>query len=156
MHATAAQIQALLHAQGVPSEVIEFAASTKTAADAAAALGTTPAQICKSIVFNLEGAALLVMTSGSNRVDVAKLAALLGATPQKADAAFVRAQTGYAIGGVPPLGHAQPVRLLLDRDLLQYAVVYAAAGTPNTVFPIAPAELQRITGAEVVDCRVEG
>lgn len=153
MHPTAAHVQALLQALGVEAEVIEFAASTRTSAEAAAVIGTSVAQICKSIVFNMAGQALLVMASGADRIAVARLEALMGQPLGKANAAFVREQTGYAIGGVAPIGHARQFPVLVERGLLQFPVVYAAAGTPNTIFAITPADLLRITGAQVVDCR---
>jgi prolyl-tRNA editing enzyme YbaK/EbsC (Cys-tRNA(Pro) deacylase) len=121
----------------------EFPEGTRTAADAAAAIGCEVGAICKSLVFRVGDEPLLVVASGANRVDEARFDA------QKADAAFVREQTGYAIGGVPPYGHARPLRTVLDEDLLGYDTVWAAAGTPSSVFPIAPAELVRLTGASV-------
>ena len=114
----------------------------------AAAIGCTVAQIAKSVVFRLPASdrAVVVIASGVNRVDEGKVAALLGEAIGKADANFVRAATGFVIGGVPPVGHAQPVRILVDEDLLGFAEIWAAAGTPNAVFPLTPAELLRITG----------
>lgn len=94
-------------------------------------------------------AAILVLTSGANRVHDKRLGRLLGEDLERADADFVRAATGYAIGGVPPLGHATPMRVVLDRDLNAFARVWAAAGTPQAVFPTTPEELVRLTGAEV-------
>jgi prolyl-tRNA editing enzyme YbaK/EbsC (Cys-tRNA(Pro) deacylase) len=121
----------------------EFPAGTRTAADAAAAVGCAVGAICKSLVFRVGDEPLLVIASGANRVDEERFAAV------KADAAFVREQTGFAIGGVPPYGHPRPLRTILDEDLLGYETVWAAAGTPNAVFPIAPDELVRRTGATV-------
>lgn len=155
MHPTAQRIAKLLLEQGITTEVIEFSTSTRTAADAAAAVGTTVAQICKSIVFALDDGAVLVVASGSNRIDPQKVEQVLGRPIGKANAALVRATTGFAIGGVPPVGHATALPILIDQDLLQYPVVYAAAGTPNTVFPIAPADLVHITGGTVIDCRIQ-
>ncbi|MDR7465546.1 MAG: YbaK/EbsC family protein [Armatimonadota bacterium] len=150
------RVRAALSAAGLAAEIQEFPAGTRTAEDAARALGTTVAQIVKSLVFLADGRPVLTLVSGANRVDERKLAAACGAQRVvKADAAAVRAATGFAIGGVPPVGHSRPLRTFLDRDLLAHPVVYAAAGTPNTVFPIAPGELQRICGAEVVDLRCE-
>ena len=97
----------------------------------------------------------MVMASGANRIDTAKVERLLGKPLGKANAAFVRDTTGFVIGGVPPIGHPAHVPIYVDRDLLQYDVVYAAAGTPNTIFPIAPNDLVRVTRATVIDCRVD-
>jgi prolyl-tRNA editing enzyme YbaK/EbsC (Cys-tRNA(Pro) deacylase) len=121
----------------------EFPAGTRTAADAAAAVGCDVGAICKSLVFRVGDEPLLVIASGANRVDEERFGAV------KADAAFVREQTGFAIGGVPPYGHPRPLRTILDEDLLGYETVWAAAGTPTAVFPIAPDELVRRTGATV-------
>ena len=123
--------------------VREFPAGTRTAADAAAAIGCEVGAICKSLVFRVGDEPLLVIASGANRVDERRFGAV------KADAAFVREQTGFAIGGVPPYGHARPLRTILDEDLLAYETVWAAAGSPTSVFPIAPDELVRRTGASV-------
>ena len=123
--------------------VREFPAGTRTAADAAAAIGCEVGAICKSLVFRVGDEPLLVIASGANRVDEQRFDAV------KADASFVREHTGYAIGGVPPYGHARPLRTILDEDLLAYDTVWAAAGSPTSVFPIAPDELVRRTGARV-------
>ena len=137
------RVAAALAAAGIEPELREFPQGTRTAADAAAAIGCQVGQICKSLVFRIgpDGAPLLVITSGSNRVDEARVGALVGGTLGKADADFVREHTGYAIGGVPPLGHAAPLATIFDEDLLRYDVVWAAAGTPMSVFPVAPAVL---------------
>jgi prolyl-tRNA editing enzyme YbaK/EbsC (Cys-tRNA(Pro) deacylase) len=129
----------------------EFAESTATAVDAAAAIGTSVERIVKSLVFAAGEQPVLVLASGPNRVDTAKLSELLGAPIARANADQVRAWTGFAIGGVPPLGHATPVQTLMDQDLLQFDLVWAAAGTPNAVFAIDPSVLVRITGAQVVE-----
>jgi prolyl-tRNA editing enzyme YbaK/EbsC (Cys-tRNA(Pro) deacylase) len=121
----------------------EFPEGTRTAADAAAAIGCEVGAICKSLVFRVGDAPLLIVASGSNRVDEARFDA------EKADAAFVREQTGFAIGGVPPYGHARAIETVVDEDLLAYETVWAAAGTPSSVFPIAPAELVARTGGRV-------
>jgi prolyl-tRNA editing enzyme YbaK/EbsC (Cys-tRNA(Pro) deacylase) len=123
--------------------VREFPEGTRTAADAAAAIGCEVGAICKSLVFRVDDEPLLVIASGANRVDEARFGAV------KADAAFVREHTGYAIGGVPPYEHVRPLRTIIDEDLLAYETVWAAAGTPNSVFPIATDELVRRTGASV-------
>jgi len=132
--------------------VSEFPEGTRTAADAAAAIGVEVAQIVKSLVFRrASGAAVLVVASGANRVDEQKVAALLGEPIGKADAAFVREATGFAIGGVPPAGHVAPIETLVDRDLLALDEVWAAAGTPRHVFPTTPDEIVKLTGGRVAD-----
>jgi prolyl-tRNA editing enzyme YbaK/EbsC (Cys-tRNA(Pro) deacylase) len=123
--------------------VREFPQGTRTAADAAAAIGCEVGAICKSLVFRVAEAPLLIIASGANRVDEARFAAA------KADAAFVREHTGFAIGGVPPYAHARPIETIIDEDLLGYPTVWAAAGTPSSVFPIAPADLVARTGGRV-------
>jgi prolyl-tRNA editing enzyme YbaK/EbsC (Cys-tRNA(Pro) deacylase) len=150
---TAAQrIQDVLAARGLPHRVVEFTQTTRSAADAAAAIGCTVAQIAKSIVFKAaSGAPVLVIASGPNRVDEAKVAAAIGEPIGKADADFVREATGFAIGGVPPLGHAAPISTLIDRDLLALPTIWAAAGTPNAVFQLTPAELVGMTGGAPAD-----
>lgn len=136
-------------------DVRRFPQGTRTAQDAADAIGVQVGQIVKSLVFRLDepDRPLLVLTSGANRVDVEHVGALLAARLDKADAEFVREHSGYAIGGVPPFGWrgATPVvQTLVDEDLLRHDVVWAAAGTPRDVFPIAPAELVERTGGRVV------
>lgn len=150
---SAQKIQNLLNDLGHPIHVLEFAASTRTSAEAAAAIGCDVAQIAKSIMFRTRDTdrPILVVASGSNRVNEATVSRLLasalaGEKLAKADADFVRQKTGYPIGGVPPLGHAVPPITLFDRDLLNFNIVWAAAGTPNTVFPIAPDILAGIVG----------
>ena len=129
-----------------------FPEGTRTAVDAAAAVGCDVAQIVKSLVFRrASGAAVLVVASGRNRVDERKVEALLGEPIGKADAAFVREATGFAIGGVPPAGHAQPVETIVDEDLLGYDEVWAAAGTPRDVFSTTPDRLVALTGGRVAD-----
>ena len=135
-------------------QILEFPQGTRTARDAASAVGTTVTQIVKSLVFLADGRPVLVLGSGANRVDETKLAAAAGATRvEKADAGVVRDVTGFAIGGVPPVGHLRRLPVYIDRDLMTFDVVYASAGTPNTVFPIAPRLLERLTAAAVVDLR---
>jgi Cys-tRNA(Pro) deacylase len=139
---------------GVEAEVRTYAESTRTAEEAAAAVEADVGQIVKSLVFLADGEPLLALVSGANRLDTAKLTQIAGAKITRADADTVRAATGYAIGGVPPVGLAAPLPVYYDRDLLQYAEVWAAAGTPHTVFSIAPGTLARITNAAVVDLAV--
>jgi prolyl-tRNA editing enzyme YbaK/EbsC (Cys-tRNA(Pro) deacylase) len=155
MKASVARVQDALRAAGVPAEIVEFPQSTRTAAEAAAAVGAQVGQIVKSLVFLAGGRPLLVLVSGAHRADNAKLECAAGAAIQRADADTVRASTGFAIGGVPPVGHSAALATYLDRDLLQYPTVWAAAGTPNAVFAITPGELLRITGAHVVDVAVQ-
>lgn len=151
---SAQRIQAALLALGRDLEVVELPQSTRTAAEAAAAIGCMVAQIAKSIVFRRDdGAAVLVVASGANRVDEAKVAALAGGAIGKADAAFVREKTGFVIGGVPPLGHPAPILTLLDHDLLELPAIWAAAGTPNAVFRLVPADLPELTGGRVADVK---
>lgn len=148
-------IQDFLRAHGLNAQVVEFEKSTKTAQEAAEAMGCLVEQIAKSIIFRgaASGRGILVITSGKNRVSEAKVAALAGESPAKADAAFVRAVTGFAIGGVPPFCHSQSLKVFIDEDLLVHETVWAAAGTPHSMFPISPAELQRLALAEPADIK---
>ena len=143
------RVRSALAAAGHPDTIMEFPASTRTAADAAAAVGCTVAQIAKSIVFRAAARPVVVITSGANRVDAAKAAAVLGVKLARADADWVRDVTGFAIGGVAPVGHRTPPLLLLDEDLMALDPVWAAAGSPTHVFRTTAADLQRITGARV-------
>lgn len=156
-HPTALRIQQLVTDAGLPGQVVEFEQPTRTSAEAAAAIGCTVAEIAKSVVFRgkASGQAVVVVASGDNRVSEEKVAALVGEKLGRADADFVREGTGFAIGGVSPLGATKPVRMLLDRDLQRFEKVWAAAGTPFTVFPLTPAELARVTAAPWSDIRLE-
>ena len=147
---SALKVQAVL---GDAYEVLEFDAGTRTAADAAAAIGCTVAEIAKSLVFRAKqsGRSVLVVASGDNRVDEKKVAVLLGEKISRADADFVREMTGFAIGGVPPVGHATAPLTLIDEDLMKFATIWAAAGTPNAVFQLKPAALAELTGGQVAD-----
>jgi prolyl-tRNA editing enzyme YbaK/EbsC (Cys-tRNA(Pro) deacylase) len=149
--ASAARVQAILAEAGGDHRVVRFAATTRTAEDAAAAIGTTVAQIAKSLIFRgkQSGSPVLVIASGVNRVDEAAVAALIGEPIGRADADFVRTHTGFAIGGVAPVGHLTPPVTVIDADLLGFAEIWAAAGTPNTVFRLAPGELVALTGGRV-------
>jgi prolyl-tRNA editing enzyme YbaK/EbsC (Cys-tRNA(Pro) deacylase) len=153
--AAAQRVQDELVRRGHPGRVRVMPGSTRTSAEAAAACGCTVAEIAKSIVFRAapSGRCVLVVASGVNRVDEKKVAALLGEKIGRADPDFVRAETGFAIGGVPPLGHVKPPVVLIDRDLLAYASLWAAAGTPHAVFPLTPAELVALAGGTVADVR---
>jgi prolyl-tRNA editing enzyme YbaK/EbsC (Cys-tRNA(Pro) deacylase) len=148
-----ARVRAALLAAGHPDSIEAFPAGTRTAADAAAAVGCTVGQIAKSIVLRAGEQAVVVICSGASRVDPAKVAAALGVAVRRADAAFVRAATGFAIGGVAPVGHVAPPLLLLDRDLLALHPIWAAAGTPSHVFRTDAAWLLRLTGAQTADIR---
>ncbi len=142
---------------GVAAEIREFPAGTRTAQDAARAVGTSVAQIVKSLVFDADGRTVLALTSGANRVDVHKLARLAGAgRVEKATADLIREVTGFAIGGVPPVAHRTALPVYIDETLLAYPMVYAAAGTPQTVFAIVPSELVRITRGIVGDLAERG
>lgn len=149
---SAQRVQDALAALGYPRDVVELPDSARTAAEAAQAIGCEVGQIAKSLVFKLmaAGAPVLVVASGQNRVDEQRIAAWAGEPIGKADADFVRDQTGYAIGGVPPVGHIQPLRTVIDEDLLQLEVIWAAAGHPRAVFRLTPAELVRMTGGHVL------
>lgn len=146
--------EALL-AQGIRPEIREFPESTRTAAEAAAAIGTSVERIVKSLAFAAGEETVLVLASGVNRVDTGKLGEVVGAAIGRADAEQVRRDTGFAIGGVPPLGHARALPVYVDRDLLLYDLVWAAAGTPNAVFPISPEELVRVSGGRVIEIKEE-
>lgn len=145
---SALKVQAVL---GEDFEVLEFETSTRTAAEAAAAIGCTVGQIAKSLIFRAvdSGRPVLAIASGSVRVDEARLSEILGEDIGRADAAFVREQTGYAIGGVPPVGHRSQSVLLIDETLLTFDTIWAAGGTPNAVFRLKPDDLVRLTGGTV-------
>ena len=151
LHPTARRVQMALRDRGSSIDVIQVPDSTRTAAEAAAALGMRVAQIVKSLVFVANDQTVIVLTSGSERVSVEKVRAIVGATVKRADADSVRRLTGYSIGGIPPLAHDTPARILMDPHLLDFEIVWAAAGTPHHVFGITPTELQRIAGAQVAD-----
>ena len=130
-------------------------APTRTADEAAHVRGCHVGQIVKSLIFrgSKSGKAMLLLVSGSNRVDEKVVAAVIGESLVRPDAAFVREATGYAIGGIPPFGHKTPIAAFMDRDLLAYATLYAAAGTPNSTFAIDPNSLQAATGAAIIDVK---
>ncbi len=148
----AEKVQRALNDLGLRLEVIELPDSTRTSQDAAQALGCQVGQIAKSIVFQAipSQRPVLVIASGPNRVNEKIIAQLVGEDIGKADAEFVRLHTGFVIGGVPPLGHLEQIRTFIDRDLLQYAEIWAAAGTPHAVFRLAPQDLLRMVQAEVI------
>ena len=142
---------------GLDIEVTEFNESTRTAVDAANAIGCDVAQIVKSLCFTVQEKPIMALVSGANQLDIKKLAAQFNVGKKqvkRANADTVRQATGFAIGGVAPYGHPQPLPIFIDADLLNFDTVWAAAGTPNTVFPIAPADLQRTTGGVVIDLKI--
>jgi len=149
---SAHRVQEALKGLGVGSRVTEMSATTRSAQDAARAVGCEVGQIVKSLIF--KGAAsqkgILVAASGANRVNEKALSRLLNEPILKADADFVRQTTGFAIGGVPPVGHLQPLTVFIDEDLFRYTDIWAAAGTPQAVFQTTAGELQRITGGKVI------
>jgi len=147
------RVSAALRRAGVSARIEQFSTSTRTAQEAADSIGIQVGQIVKSLLFLAGERPVLSLVSGVNQLDVARLASLTGSPIRKADANAVRDATGYAIGGVPPTGFPKPIRTFIDRDLLQYDVVWAAAGTPRHLFPIAPQELARVTAGTVVDLK---
>lgn len=156
MHPNVQRVQAALAQWGLPVKVKELADSTRTAAEAAAAIGTTLGQIAKSLIFTTEeGEPVLVIASGSNRVCEKKLSGLVGRPVAPATAKMVRQATGFPVGGVPPVGHQREMPTFVDEDLLQYEEIWAAGGTPRAIFPITPSRLVQITQGQVVDVREE-
>ena len=160
MSRSLARVERTLAELGLPVRVIE-AGACRTAEEAAASVGCAVDQIAKSIIFRAEGAAeagqddaghlVLFLTAGGNRVDPARASAVAGQRLGKADAALIRAETGFAIGGVAPVGHLVPIRVFWDKRLDDFDVIWAAAGTPRHVFAAAPADLRRVTGAEMAE-----
>ena len=152
LSASARRVQGALEHLGFRYQVVELPRTTRSAAEAAEAVGCQVAQIAKSLVFKgrASGRPILVIASGANRVDERALGELVGEPIGKADADFVRQATGFAIGGVAPVGHVRPVRTFVDEDLLRHDAIWAAAGTPNAVFRLAPADLVAMTGGRVV------
>jgi prolyl-tRNA editing enzyme YbaK/EbsC (Cys-tRNA(Pro) deacylase) len=149
---TAQKVQDALSAQGFPYQVVESATPSRTAAEAAALVGCELAQIVKSLVFRTKesGRPVLVLTSGVNQVNEWRIGALLKEPLEKARAAFVREHTGFAIGGVAPLGHPKALETFIDQDLLKLPEIWAAAGTPNALFRLAPGDLVKMTGGRVI------
>jgi prolyl-tRNA editing enzyme YbaK/EbsC (Cys-tRNA(Pro) deacylase) len=148
LSSSAQKIQDLLDSLGYSYAVIEHAESTRTAQEAADRAGCELGQIVKSLIFQgkTSGKPILVLTSGANRVDEKRVSQHAGEPIRRADAEFVRSVTGFAIGGVPPIGHNEKMETYLDEDLQQYLVIWAAAGTPNAIFALSPADLQKMTG----------
>jgi len=154
LSSSAQKVQDALVALGFEGcEVIELPDSTRTAVEAAAAIGCTVGQIVKSLVFKgrQTDRPVLVVASGPNRVNTGTIAGLLGEPVDKPDADYVRARTGFVIGGVPPVGHSESLVTFIDQDLLQYGTVWAAAGTPRAVFELTPGDLVKMTGGQVID-----
>ncbi|MEM7774166.1 MAG: YbaK/EbsC family protein [Pseudomonadota bacterium] len=149
----AQRVQAAAMALELKIDIVEMKESTKTAEDAARACGCSVAQIVKSLVFQRVDTSVPVMllVSGTNRVDPARMAEQIGFELKRPGADVVRQQTGYAIGGIPPFGHAQPIATYIDAALLQHDVVWAAAGTPNAVFSVNPSNLATVTQAQIID-----
>jgi len=150
------RVQDALTAAGGGHTIVALAQSARTSADAARAVGCKVDQIAKSLVFRAEKTqrAVLVITSGANRVDEAKVTTLLDEPIGRADAEFVRARTGFAIGGVAPIAHAEPLTILIDEDLLKWSEIWAAAGHPHAVFGLTPDDLVRMTGGRVASVRI--
>ena len=148
LHPNTLRVIAAAREAGLEITTRRFPEGTKTAADAAAAIGVSVGQIVKSLVFAVDGEIVMAFVSGANQLDEKKLAAAAGGSKcSRVDADAVRAATGYPIGGVPPFGHSTQLRVFVDPDLLQYDEVWAAAGTWNEVFPIAPNDLVRASGS---------
>jgi prolyl-tRNA editing enzyme YbaK/EbsC (Cys-tRNA(Pro) deacylase) len=153
---SAQKVQDALAARGLTLTVIELAQSTRTSQEAAQAVGCSLGQIVKSIIFRASHSdrPVLVLACGSNRVSEKAVAELLGEPLAKADAEFVRTRTGFVIGGVAPVGHTETPATYIDEDLLQYAEIWAAAGTPNALFKLTPAELAALTRGKVARVKV--
>jgi prolyl-tRNA editing enzyme YbaK/EbsC (Cys-tRNA(Pro) deacylase) len=147
------RFEAWLNDSGIGVAVKQFPSGTRTAADAAKAVGCEVGQIVKSLVFVAGGTPVVALVSGANRLDEGRLAAVAGTPVAKADAETARAATGYSIGGVPPFGHATTVPVFMDRDLLDHKVVWAAAGRPDSVFEISPERLRELSQAAVADLK---
>lgn len=152
---SAQRVQDVLAQFGLKLQVVELSASTRTAQEAADAVGCTVGQIVKSLLFRgrTTQTPILVVASGRNRVNEKKLQTLVGEPIEKPDADYVRQQTGFVIGGVPPVGHSQKIRTFIDEDLAQYDEIWAAAGTPNAVFRLTPTDLHTLTGGEIISVK---
>jgi prolyl-tRNA editing enzyme YbaK/EbsC (Cys-tRNA(Pro) deacylase) len=155
LSSSARKVQEAMKQLGFEYRVVELPATTRSAADAANAIGCKVEQIAKSIVFRARntGRPVLVIASGPNRVNEKRVGELLSEPIGKADADFVRKTTGFAIGGVPPLGHLQKMEILIDEDLLNYDQIWAAAGTPNAVFGLLSTDLVKMTGGRVTSIK---
>jgi prolyl-tRNA editing enzyme YbaK/EbsC (Cys-tRNA(Pro) deacylase) len=155
LSASAQKVQDELKSRGFDNQVVELPNTTRTSAEAAQAVGCRVEQIAKSVIFKGKqtNRPILVIASGTNRVSEKKISALIGEGIEKPDADFVRERTGFVIGGVAPLGHAEYVETFIDEDILQYEEIWAAAGTPNAVFRLIPDELVKMTGGRVADVK---
>ena len=155
LSSSAQKVQDALRVFGFTSHVVELPGSTRTSQEAADAVGCKVEQIAKTIVFHgkQSGKAILVVASGINRINEKKLRDLAAEPVKKADADFVRKETGFVIGGVPPVGHVRPLDIFIDEDLLKHDEIWAAAGTPHAVFKLTPGDLTRMTGGRVVDIK---
>lgn len=152
---SSAKVQAVLNKFGYELNVLEFSDSTRTAQDAAKAVGCTVGQIAKSLIFKGKQSQkpILIIASGSNRVNEKAVEKQIGEKLEKADADFVLENTGFAIGGVPPVGHIKEITTYIDEDLMQYDEIWAAAGTPNSVFKLTPQILEEITKGTVINIK---
>ena len=152
LSSSAKKVQEVLKVLGLELQVVELQETTRTSADAARAVGCEVGQIAKSLVFRGQRTQrpILVIASGSNRVNEKRVGELISEPLGKADAEFVRQKTGFVIGGVPPVGHAEKLEVFIDEDLLQYGEIWAAAGTPNAVFRLTPSDLVRMTEGRVI------
>jgi Cys-tRNA(Pro) deacylase len=157
MHPSAQKVAEAARELGLAVQIVEFEQTTRTAEDAAAAIGCEVAQIVKSLCFAVNDRPIMALVSGVNRLDERKLAALCGVGRKKvkrADAEMVKEATGFSIGGVPPFGHISPLPIYVDEDLTHFDVIWAAAGTPFAVFAVKPAELLQVSGGVLVDLKV--
>ena len=154
---SAEKVQNAREKLGYAYEVIEAAESTRTAEEAAARVGCSVGQIVKSLIFRgkKSGKAILILTSGANRVDVKRIVAHTQEKIGRADPDFVRERTGFAIGGIPPLGHLHPIETYVDEDLLNFEEIWAAAGTPKAVFKMRASELEKMTGGKIIQVKQE-
>jgi prolyl-tRNA editing enzyme YbaK/EbsC (Cys-tRNA(Pro) deacylase) len=152
LSASARKVQQALEDRGLACQVVEMSKTTRSAKDAAEAVGCRVEQIVKSLVFKgkKSSKAFLIVASGVNRVNEEKFAELVGEPVEMPDADFVREKTGFAIGGVPPIAHTNPLEAFIDEDLLNYSEIWAAAGTPRAIFKLTPGDLQKITGGQVI------
>lgn len=157
LHPSANKVASLAADLDLDISIVEFSDTTRTAEDAAAAIGCQVAQIVKSLLFIVDGQPVMTLVSGINRLDDRKLARLHGLGRKKvkrADADTVKAATGFSIGGVPPFGHKTPLPIYVDQDLMAFDIIWAAAGTPHAVFAIAPQDLVRASSGSVADLKV--
>lgn len=155
LSSSAQRVQEALKALGLPLQVVELSQTTRSAAEAASAVGCRVEQIAKSLVFKGKHSQrpILIIASGSNRVNEKKMAEILAEPVERADPDFVRQHTGFVIGGVPPLGHQERLETFIDEDLLRHKEIWAAASTPNSVFRLVPADLERMTGGQVISIK---